>query len=73
MAWRAITEADLLTRISGPELESFREAGLAQNQEDPIAASMTQVTGTIRGYVAACAKNTLGPEGTIPAASLGSG
>lgn len=71
MAWRAITEADVLTRISGPELEGFREAALADDQTDPVDDILGQVTNDIRGYVAACRQNTVGEAGTIPESLLG--
>ena len=71
MAWRAITEADLLTRISGAELEAFREAALADGQVDPVGSIFTQVSDTIRGYVAANEKNSLGMAGTIPVNLMG--
>jgi len=71
MAWRAITETDVLTRISGPELEAFREAALGDTQGDPVAATLEQITDTVRGYVAACDDNTVGPDNTIPETLLG--
>lgn len=71
MAWRAITDADILTRMSGDELETFRVSALATGQDDPVADVITQVTNEIRGYIAACEKNTLGSAGTIPETLLG--
>jgi hypothetical protein len=66
MSWRAITEADLLTRISGPELASIRAAALGVAQADPIQATIDQVTLEVRGRVAACRNNELGAGDTIP-------
>lgn len=66
MAWRAITEADLLQRISGDELEALRAAALGTTQEDPVASHIDQTTELVRGYIGACSQNTLGPEGTLP-------
>jgi hypothetical protein len=66
MAWRSITEADLLQRISADELESIREAALGDDQGDPIATHLSQVADYVRGYIAANAANTLGAAGTIP-------
>lgn len=71
MAWRAITEADVTTRLSGPELEGFRGAALAEGQEDPVASIISQVTANVRGYVAGCQRNRLGAAGTIPESLLG--
>jgi hypothetical protein len=66
MAWIEITEAQLLTKISGPELESVRAAALADGQADPVQPAIDQVTREVRGYVAACAANELGDGDTIP-------
>lgn len=66
MAWRRITETDLLTRISGAELSAFRAAALAVGQADPIDDVLLQVTDLVRGYIAANRANTLGAAGTVP-------
>lgn len=66
MAWRALTEADLLTQISGPELDGFRAAALGDGQVDPIAPQMTSVVSEVRGYVASNQRNQLGAVGTMP-------
>lgn len=66
MAWRAITESDVLQRISGDELSALRASALADGQEDPVAEHIAQVTDLVRGYISACASNSLGPDGTLP-------
>jgi hypothetical protein len=66
MSWITITEADLLTAISGDELTGFREAALASGQADPVAPTIAQVIDLVRGYVGGCKTNQLGPSGTIP-------
>jgi hypothetical protein len=66
MSWRAITETDILQRLSGDELTALRAAALASDQADPVAGEISAVTELIRGYVGACASNTLGAAGTIP-------
>lgn len=66
MAWIVPTEADLVTKITGDELEAYRAAALAAGQVDPVAPSMTAAVNLVRGYVGGCQRNTLGPEGTIP-------
>lgn len=71
MAWRAILESDLKTRLSGAELSGFRAAALGTAQIDPVAPIIEQVTDLIRGYVAACASNGLGADGTIPDELMG--
>jgi hypothetical protein len=66
MSWRAITEADLLQCISGAELETLRETLLADGQADPVASQITLTVNLVRGYIAACDRNTLGAAGTLP-------
>jgi len=64
MSWSAITEAELVTHISGDELEALRAAALAAGQVDPVSVSITQVTDEVRGYVAGCARNELDTDTT---------
>ena len=71
MAWRAITEADVLTQISGPELEAIRAAALGSGQVDPVQPTLDLVTREVRGYVAGCARNRLGAAGTVPDELIG--
>ena len=71
MAWARITEADLLTKISGDELETFRATALGSGQVDPVEPAITTVTNLVRGHVRANPVNTLGAEGTIPKELLG--
>lgn len=66
MAWISITEADLLTVISGAELSGYRGAALALAQPDPVQPTIDQVTDLVRGYVGGCKTNTLGAGSTIP-------
>jgi hypothetical protein len=71
MAWSAITEANVLTRISGDELAAYRAAALGSGQADPVAPAIEQVTNLVRGRIGACRANTLGPAGTVPETLLG--
>lgn len=64
--WIALTEAHLLTRLSGKELTALRAAALAVAQPDPVADVFNQITRKVRSRVAACMQNNTGPEGTIP-------
>ena len=67
MSWIVITEAHVVTQISGTELEALRDAALATLQVDPVQPSIDQVTAEVRGYVAACRSNTLDTDSsTIP-------
>ena len=66
MAWITIVEADILTVMSGAELEAIRAAALKLGQADPVAPTIAQVTDHVRGFVGGCKSNQLGPAGTIP-------
>ena len=74
MAWIPITEADLLTAISGDELQGLREAALADGQADPVAPTITRVVDRIRGDIATSGKydvpanTTLIPDRLLDAA-----
>lgn len=59
MNWRAITESDVLTQISGAELEALRGAVLASGQSDPVQPCIDAVTAKVRGFVAANSSNSL--------------
>jgi hypothetical protein len=64
--WRAVTEADISTRLSGKELIAYRNAALGPGEVDPIASLITTVTNKVRGYIAGNPDNALGPVGTLP-------
>lgn len=66
MAWRAITQDDVLTALTGPELSATRTAAIAVGQADPLPAVIQSVTDEVRGYIAGSVSITLGAEGTIP-------
>lgn len=70
MAWIEITEAHLLTALSGTELTKFRAVALQSGQADPVQSVFDQVTGEVRGRVAACDRNELGEGNTIPSELL---
>ena len=59
MSWRKITEADLLTQISGTELEALRGVVLADGQADPVQPSIDAITSKVRGFVAGNIRNDL--------------
>jgi len=71
MAWITITEADVLTALSEPELTAFRGKGLAEGQPDTLEPVIAQVANEIRGRVAACGRHRLGAGTTIPEELLG--
>jgi hypothetical protein len=71
MSWITITDAQILGKSAGAEVEAARSAALATGQADPVPGIVAQIVREVRGYVAGCDKNTLGPEGTIPDELLG--
>lgn len=71
MAWIVITEADVITKLSGPEKAAMNSAALQPAQIPPLPEVIEQVVKEVRGYVAACARNTLGDGLTIPDELLG--
>lgn len=72
MAWISITEQDVESRLSGPELAASKSLALAPGQSGVLAEIIAQVVGEARGYVAAHASNTLGLGETLPQKLLGS-
>jgi len=67
MAWIPITEADLLTVLSGPELTGLREAALADGQADPVEPTIEHIVNRVRGDVATSGKYELDADtSTIP-------
>lgn len=66
MAWKTLTEADIADGVNGPVLNAARTAALKVAQPDPLPTELARVTREVRGRVAACSKNTLGPDGMIP-------
>jgi hypothetical protein len=71
MSWISITDAEILTRISGAELSGFRAAALGTGQVDPVPVVTLQVVEMVRGYIAGCRQNQLGPETTVPEKLIG--
>src|SRR4051812_45622795 len=67
MAWITLTEAGVLTKLSGPELTALKSAALQAGQSNPLPEVITQILGEVRGYVAAAKLVQLGPDDTIPA------
>ena len=63
MAWRAINENDILTRLSQNELDIIKNASTIG---DPVPRAITMVTELIRGSIASNQSNVMGAEGTIP-------
>lgn len=66
MSWRAITEADVVNRMGGPELEGLRAAALADGQSDPVAATIALIVSKVRRACISNGNITMGAAGTIP-------
>lgn len=66
MSWITLTEAKVITKLSGPEIAAMKTAALQAAQTNPLPEVISQVVKEIRGYVAGCASNTLGDGETIP-------
>jgi len=66
MSWRAITEADVLKKISSVELDSFREIVLGNDQADPVQPAITDITAEVRGHVASSGVDMDADTSTIP-------
>jgi hypothetical protein len=66
MSWITLTENDVITKLSGPEIAAMKTAALQAAQSNPLTEVIAQVVKEIRGYVAACASNVLGSGETIP-------
>lgn len=64
MAWRSLTRDDILTKLSGGELESIESQ--FDNSGTTLALVIDQATARVRGYICAHSANILGPEGTLP-------
>ena len=63
MAWREITESDILLKLSKNELDTVRSVSTSG---DPVPGAIRMVAERIRGSIAANASNVMGAEGTIP-------
>lgn len=67
MSWVAITDNDVLRSLTEAERDAVREAATSPDQDDPILRVIADVVKEVRGYVAACARNTLASDvTTIP-------
>lgn len=66
MPWIILTEMDLASTLAGPEIEKIKAAALKIGQPDCIEEALREAVDEVRGYIAGCAINTMGPEGMIP-------
>lgn len=65
MAWRTVTESDLVSSLSHQEVEAFRRS--ADFEHDPVERQLAGVVAKVRGYIRASRTVALDPnEATIP-------
>ena len=65
MSWITLTPNDLTERLTAPEYSAIKTAATG-SFGNPVPDVLAGVVAEVRGRVAACARNRLGPEGTIP-------
>lgn len=66
MAWRTLTEDDVVTGLTGPETAAYKTAALKAGQSDPVAEIIEQVVNEVRSHIADCERNTLAAGVLIP-------
>lgn len=67
MSWVAIDADNIRSRYTQLERDAFAgAAALGEDGYDPLPEIIEQVTEMVRGYVAGCASNPMGPDGLIP-------
>lgn len=68
MAWVPFNLALIAQRLAAPELDALKSAAIAddQNGDELVSEAAARVCANVRGFIGACAKNTLGPDGTLP-------
>ena len=68
MAWRRLTEADLVAALSRDEVEAYRR----DFESDPIPALLSQTAGMVRGYIRTNGLVRMDPEPeTLPESVVG--
>lgn len=63
--WNVLTEADVLTRLAGPEVAALKTVALAAGQANPLPEIVTQACHRVRGALEA-AGYTLPASNAIP-------
>lgn len=66
MAWIALTEADVQTRMTNTELAKYKAIGLAVGQTTLVEDILVEITDMVRGYVGGCERNTLAEGDKVP-------
>lgn len=66
MAWTTLTESQLEDILAEAEISALKDF-LSETQESPVPGILLNVTGLVRGKVAANKDNTLGAGDTVPA------
>lgn len=65
MAWRELTEADVLGVLNSAEINAYQAAVIGAGQ-DPLADAIRAVVNQCRGYIADNQANTLAAGVTLP-------
>lgn len=67
MSWTTLNATAIRSRLTDLEKGSFAGSeGLGEADYDPLPEIIATVTDLVRGYVAGCASNPMGPDGMIP-------
>jgi hypothetical protein len=70
MSWRTITADDVLTRLAGPEMTSYRTKALGADQADPLPEIIAGVVAEVRNGIAQNPANRLAAGETVPPGAL---
>jgi hypothetical protein len=69
--WRAITDNDLFAGMNSNEITAVRTKALTDEQGDPVADVISQVTMEIRDAIRSCGDSKLSPDASlVPEASI---
>ncbi|MDR2673848.1 MAG: DUF1320 family protein [Opitutaceae bacterium] len=68
--WITPTPADISRALTAPEKRAAQSTAVEEGQPDPLPGALADAVQLARGYIAACARNRLGGDGTIPASLL---
>jgi len=72
MSWRALTKADILSKLPQLELDAIVAATDVADEATLLATAIADVTGTVRGYVDAFPGNSLdATTDTVPDVLVG--
>lgn len=64
--WGTIAEADVLTRLTGPEVTSYKTLSLGVGQSNPLPEITAHAVNEVRGYIASSGSYALNTGATVP-------